>query len=78
MIMTSKSIPKLSSNTQVKDNDLILKKYEGFRISTTRPLIDSIPVISINGTSISTEGSLTVFSGDSNISRSYMFNRTGL
>ena len=72
--MTSKSIPKLSSNTQVKDNDLILKKYEGFRISTTRPLIDSIPVISINGTSISTEGSLTVLSGDSKSGKSALCN----
>jgi hypothetical protein len=72
--MTSKSIPKLSSNSQAKDNDLILKKYEGFRISATRPLLAPIPVISINGTSISTEGSLTVLSGDSKSGKSALCN----
>ena len=74
--MTSKNIPKLSLNPQVKGNnfDLILKKYNRLRISALNPLKAPTPIISINGVPISTEGNIMILSGDSKSGKSALCN----
>lgn len=65
--MISNNLPEhyLNEQFKVEDFDIVLKKYDYYRISATKPIVSSIPVLKINNISILTEGNLGVLSGDS-------------
>jgi hypothetical protein len=74
--MTSDNLPEFNLAEPLKeyDFDIVLKKYDYYRISATKPFVSSIPVLKINNISISTEGNITVLSGDSKSGKSALCN----
>jgi archaellum biogenesis ATPase FlaH len=70
--MLNTPTPEEISESQRQDNraDEIFKEFEHLKISASEPIYAAKPIVSINGSSISTEGNLTVISGDSKSGKS--------
>jgi hypothetical protein len=74
--MTKSITPINSLDSQNKDKQIegILQNYSKYRISASDQIKSPIPVISINGSSISTEGNITVLCGDAKSGKSALCN----
>lgn len=68
--------PDISLYSEANDSkiDAIFKKFQHLKISAVNQISAPNPIISINGSSISTEGNLTVLSGDSKSGKSALCN----
>jgi archaellum biogenesis ATPase FlaH len=74
--MTKSITPINSLDSQIKDKQIegILQNYSKYRISASDQIKPPTPVISISGSSISTEGNVTVLCGDAKSGKSALCN----
>jgi archaellum biogenesis ATPase FlaH len=74
--MTKSITPINSLDSQNKDKQIegILQNYSKYRISASDQIKPPVPVISISGSSISTEGNITVLCGDAKSGKSALCN----